>query len=187
MWQLRALIFLSLMLTSVASATLMADSFTDRRISVGLKIFRSLLMADTAYQRAVLPEGKLNIAVLYQADEQAAKQLSERLADGFVTLHDVKVNIQPLTLKHYLAFKEPLLAAYIAEDLNSQDLDEVIKHSMVGEQVLFSPFEGDVEKGVFSGLAVESSVRPLINQQALKNSKLAIKPFFLKVSKIYEP
>ena len=45
---------------------------------------------------------------------------------------------------------------------------------------------GDVERGVLGGIKVESRVLPYVNAMAMKESKINLKPFFMKVAKTYE-
>jgi hypothetical protein len=50
--------------------------------------------------------------------------------------------------------------------------------------VLYSPFEGHVERGVPAGIAVEAKVQPYLNLSALQAAGIELKPFFLKVAKV---
>ncbi len=51
--------------------------------------------------------------------------------------------------------------------------------------ILYSPFEGDVERGVTAGLSIEAKVLPFVNQRTLEASGVELKPFFLKVAKVH--
>ncbi|NRB41513.1 MAG: hypothetical protein HRU20_24080 [Pseudomonadales bacterium] len=174
------------MLLSSISFSLIADSFTDRRAVVGLKLFRTLLVADTGYQHHITPDGRLNVSLIYLHDLKTASQLAEQLSSELTQLHDIPVTVFTVTLQDYLNKKsQRSLGIFIADKFDLPRLQQLVKSSVAHKQILFSPYEGDVEKGVLAGLSVESRVRPYLNMQTLKKSQLKIKPFFIKVSKKY--
>ena len=68
-----------------------------------------------------------------------------------------------------------------------QYLKEKFKNNFSKNHIIvFSPFEGDVERGVQCGIAVQARVRPFLNMKSLKSAGVSLKPFFLKVAKKYE-
>jgi hypothetical protein len=52
--------------------------------------------------------------------------------------------------------------------------------------LLFSPFEGDVERGVATGFRVTDKVLPMVNTTSLKLSNIQLKAFFLRVAVKHE-
>jgi hypothetical protein len=52
--------------------------------------------------------------------------------------------------------------------------------------ISFSPYEGDIERGVQGGIAVEARVRPYLNLTALRNAGIRLKSFFMEVAKKHE-
>ena len=52
--------------------------------------------------------------------------------------------------------------------------------------IVYSPFEGHVEKGVLGGLSVEAQVRPYVNRATVEASQITLKPFFMEVAKVYQ-
>jgi hypothetical protein len=50
---------------------------------------------------------------------------------------------------------------------------------------VFSPFAGDVEAGVSSGLVVSDRILPYVNVEAMRLSGVQMKPFFLRVAEQY--
>lgn len=180
------LIGIWLCLTSVAA--LGENSFTERRISVGQKLFRSLLVAKLNYQNDMHSPNGFYVNLLYNDDAIKAKDLSEKLAKDLTVLHNHPVTIRPISLQHYLQENAPIaIGSFITENLADEQLEQVIEHSITNQHILFSPFEGDVEQGVMAGLSVESKVRPFVNMQALAQSQIELKSFFIKVSKQYAP
>ncbi|OUS30902.1 hypothetical protein A9Q99_05165 [Gammaproteobacteria bacterium 45_16_T64] len=181
-------VIIMLWLVTTTSASTVADSFTDRRISVGQKLFRTMLVADMNYRNSILPDGNIYVDMVYQYDEALALRSAEMLTQDLSVLHEVPVVIRTISIKQYLARGgQPSVGVFISEKLSSEQLKKVIKRSIANQHILFSPFEGDVEKGVMAGLSVESRVRPFVNMRSLELSKVKVKPFFIKVSKRYAP
>ena len=74
---------------------------------------------------------------------------------------------------------------FITEPLD-QRLPELVE--LAGQQrvLLFSPFKGDVELGVTTGFQVTDKVLPLVNMASLKESKIQLKAFFLRIAVKHE-
>ena len=175
---------LLLLLVFLDCRALTADTNTDRRIAVGGKLFSVLLAADQQAETKVTGKGSLSVGVLYADDERAAIAAQQALPLEDVRGIDVQLSVLPLS--DYLANPAPYFALFIAQRLNAEELDQLVRKTTAAGVILFSPFEGDVEKGVLAGISVQASVRPYINQHTLRNSAVDIKPFFLKVAKIHE-
>jgi hypothetical protein len=70
--------------------------------------------------------------------------------------------------------------------LNAEKLQTLTAFANERHMVVFSPFEGDVERGVQSGIAIEARVRPYLNTNALRAAQVRLKSFFMKVAKVHE-
>ncbi len=181
-------IVIMLWLVTTTSASTVADSFTDRRVSVGQKLFRTMLVADTSYKDNILPDGNIYVDIIYRFDKTLALQHADILEQDLPALHDVPVVVRIVSLKQYLAkSNKPSVGVFIIEKMPLDLLNLIVSRSILNQHILFSPFEGDVEKGVMAGLSVESRVRPFVNMRSLELSKVKVKPFFIKVSKRYAP
>jgi hypothetical protein len=64
-------------------------------------------------------------------------------------------------------------------------LKSIIKYGIDHHVIVYSPFEGHVERGVLGGLAVEAQVRPYVNLTTLDASNITLKPLFFKVTKVF--
>jgi len=169
------------------SGSLLADSFSERRINVGLKLFRIMLVADTNYQEKVSDKGYISIYLIYSSEKSNIARLEARLSQSLTSLHDIPVQIESLSLDQYLNRNDNRsMGAFIAERLSALSLEKAINKSIFNHQILFSPFEGDVEAGVLGGVSVESKVKPFINMKTLKKSEVKIKNFYLKVAKQHD-
>ena len=66
------------------------------------------------------------------------------------------------------------------------NLDDLIEFVQQKQVLLFSPFEGDVERGVTAGFRVTDKVLPMVNMASLKLSNIYLKAFFLRVAVKHE-
>ena len=175
---------LLLLLVFLDCRALTADTNTDRRITVGAKLFSVLLGADLQAERKTDSQGNLPVRILYVDDVHAAEQAQDALQ--LAAIRGMAVSLSSQSLNDYLNDADPGFAVFIAQRLNDGELEAVVKKGAEKGDILFSPFAGDVERGVLAGISVQASVRPYINRQVLQHSGLDIKPFFLKVAKIHE-
>jgi len=152
-------IFLSLLLLVSSS---FANSYTDRRIQSGVKIFRSLVAADTKINKKVTGQGQLVLALVYKNNAQGAKTAQKNLKRAKLKIKkwSLKVVLMSITA---LKKRKDIAAVFIAQPLKPKDLNVLINYSRAKKLILYSPFTGDVEKGVAAGLSVEARVRPYLN------------------------
>jgi hypothetical protein len=78
----------------------------------------------------------------------------------------------------------PPAAIFLTQPLDER-LPEIIKYAISRGIILFSPFQGDVEKGVLGGVHISDRVLPHINASTMKSAGINIKQFFMRVSVIY--
>lgn len=165
-----------------------SDDFTERRITAGAKIFRALLAADVDLVRKTGRSGELRLCLLYIDHtgnaETAAAALGRR---GDSRIRKLKISIEILPLAECIADdREPWAGVFLTQRLNAEKLQTLTAFANERHMVVFSPFEGDVERGVQSGIAIEARVRPYLNTKALRAAQVRLKSFFMKVAKAYE-
>jgi hypothetical protein len=166
---------------------LVADTYSDRRAAVGLNLFRTLLVADQEAEAKADETGALPIYVLYAEDRILADSHVDTLKLELGKIRESRTRIESVSFNDYLSGKggSPL-GIFISQRLTGDELERLVRRSIEQGVILFSPFEGDVEKGVLAGLSVQASVRPYINLKVLKETGVAIKPFYIKVARTYE-
>jgi hypothetical protein len=165
-----------------------SDDFTERRISAGVKIFRALLAADVDIVRKTGSSGELRLCLLYTHDtgnaEMAAATLGHR---DDSRIRKMKIKIEILSFAEFIADHRGRSAGvFLTQRLDEEKLLALTALANERRMVVFSPFEGDVERGVQSGIAVEERVRPYLNTKALSAAQVRLKPFFMKVAKVYD-
>ncbi|WP_323813528.1 YfiR/HmsC family protein [Cellvibrio sp. NN19] len=186
----RALILqitLAVALCSVPCLSLLADTFNDKRAYVGLKLFRTLVTADQQLAQKTNNKNELLIYLAFASNDSAALDYQQSLTETMPKVRELNVNIKTISLAQLQSqTAEKPAAIFIAQQFNAAELEQLVSYSIQQKIILFSPFEGDVEKGVLGGLSVEARVQPLINMHTLDKSGVEIKSFYLKVAKQYE-
>jgi hypothetical protein len=185
----RVVVALFLMATIVCAATpSTSDDFTDRRLTIGAKIFRALLAADIDLERKTTADGKLNLCLLYLDDPKNAAIVARALTnrdDSRIRGKEVHIEILPFT-QVVNAPPDRYAGIFLTQKLNESELSQLVTFSSRHSIISFSPYEGDIERGVQGGIAVEARVRPYLNLTALRNAGIRLKSFFMEVAKKHE-
>lgn len=165
-----------------------SDEFTDRRLTAGAKIFRALLAADMDIASKTRADGNLGLCLLYVDNAANAQKVAATLTSrNDSRIRNLSVTSEILPLNGCLDNRKGQFAGiFLTQQLSDENLAPLIRYANAQNVVVFSPLEGDVERGVQSGIAVEARVRPFLNTQALKNAEVRLKSFFIRVSKRYE-
>lgn len=165
-----------------------SDDFTNYRITAGTKIFRALLAADSAIAGKTASDGNLRLCLLYTDNRRVADMTADILRNhSGAGIRHVGIRIETMTVSRFIDDgKERIAGVFLTQHLDKEQLKLVIRHSASRHIVVFSPFAGDVERGVQGGLSVEAQVRPYVNMRAVKAAGIRLKSFFLMVAKQYE-
>lgn len=184
--QLLIVALLLLIVFSLISLSAVADSFTEHRVQVGLKLFRTLMAADQNLENKIDSDRNLTIIIFHGGNQRDAQQFLQSLSSKWTSIDQYTLILKTRDLRELQGEDNKVAGIFISEPLKESELETLIKYSFRHHVILFSPFEGDVERGVLGGLSVQATVRPLINMKALKQGAFNIKPFYLKVAKQYE-
>lgn len=179
---------ITLSVMMLADATVQADGYDDRRVRAGARLFRTLLAADIAVETRVAADGSLPVVVL-GGDAATNAEVSALIVppdDGD------KARIRGLPVRIEILEKLPEKFAtrpagvFLASPPPAKELERLVRWSIDNRVILYSPYEGHVERGVMAGIAIEAKVQPYLNAASLGASGIELKPFFLKVAKVHE-
>jgi hypothetical protein len=171
----------------IAGAGIHADEAQDRRAQTGARLFRSLLTADLDLAKKTVDRNQLLIVFYYVDDKRRAADLAARFVGDSKDIKELPVLVE--------VTNDPALAQYasrvpcgifLADAPPNRALQAIIQYGIQHHTIVYSPFEGHVEKGVLAGLSVEAQVRPYVNMTTLAASNISLKPFFLHVMKAYQ-
>ena len=103
------------------------------------------------------------------------------------TIRDIPIQVEIIAVADLSGqAATPPSGIFIAGELADEELKSVVDYGIRNHVIIYSPFEGDVEKGVLGGIFIGARVLPRINKQTLELSGIRIKDLFLRVAKLYE-
>ena len=163
-----------------------ADDVQTRRAELGVRLFRTLMAADLDLPKKTVENNQLLVVFLYVDDKRRAEELAARfVGNPPEKVRDLAVIAEVTSDASFAKYASRGPAAvYIAQPPSAKVLQSVIKFGIDRHVIVYSPFEGHVEKGVLGGLAVEAQVRPFVNLATLEASRISLKSFFLQVTKV---
>ena len=180
-------LLLALMLACNLVAVAFADSFEDRRVRTGARIFRSLLAADMDLAAKSKARAGLQIWVIGKGDalqldvhELIASQTDAKRA----LIQNLPVKITGYQSIEQISALSAPVAVFFVSAPKEAEFKQWLDWSAKTRTVLFSPFDGHVERGMTAGISIQAKVQPLLNQRQAKALELKLKPFFLRVAKV---
>jgi hypothetical protein len=178
------LLLLSLFFPRLAGAS----DYDEQRARTAVRLFRSLLAADLAIDQKTRADGSI-LVVFFGTEGTRTKELSELLqgdAEGGSGVHGHPLAVEVSADPTFARYRDsPPAGVFLAADPGAQGLQPIIDYGIQHRVIVYSPFEGHVEKGVLAGLSIEAQVRPYLNAATLQASAISLKSFFLKVTKLY--
>lgn len=176
---------MSLFITVIGTS---AADFNKERLQASAKYFRVILTAELEIENKKTNKGDF---LVYLVGDVKGKPMA--IVDAALTPKGglkirktpVKIEKTGIPLNQQQLNKGPA-AIFITDNLDEADIALIMAWGIKEGIVVFSPYEGDVEKGVTTGMAVGAKVLPYINATAMKKSKLNFNPMLLRIGKIYE-
>jgi hypothetical protein len=180
----------ALLLTGHSARPVRAAS-DDGRVAMGARLFRAMLDADVDLARKTLPDGRLLVVFLHRGDATRAARLASEFTTAGKGGKALPVAGLPLAIEltndpTFAAFDtRPPAGIFLTEALDGKTLRDVIEFGVTHKRIVYSPFDGDVERGVLGGLSIEAQVKLSVNERTMEASSVALKPLFLKSCKVY--
>ena len=154
------------------------------RLQIGIGLLPAIMAANQTLAAGGSVAG-VAVYLVYQNDRHVAEQLRTHLEQvGTIGQNPVV----PVVISADELLNEnpaPHSAVFIAESIGS-DLGALTEYAERRRLLTFSPFKGDVERGVMTGFRVTDKVLPQINLPALKRSNIQLKAFFLRIAVKHE-
>ncbi len=176
---------LSVFLLSVSVGASLAGEREARRVWAGLDLFPSLLAADLDIANKQHSDGSLLLVLVYLDNREAAEEMAWRL-ERIEEIRNMPVRVELTddpSLKNYE--DRPPFGIFLTQPM-PRELQSIVLYGRDHQVIVFSPFEGDVERGVLGGIDVAERVLPYINSEAMRLAQIRIKPFFLKIAKQHD-
>lgn len=177
------LVAMALLLTITSPPSRAQDALSPR-LQIGINLLPAVIAANNGLA-TIDSSKKLPIYLVYRDNEHLAILLKQSLA-RIGKIRKRTIEVQTIALDELLALDpEPFSTIFIAEQLDKR-LPQLIEFSQQQRALLFSPFKGDVKRGVSTGFRVADKVSPLVNLGSLKQSKIQLKAFFLRIAVQHE-
>jgi len=177
-------LILLLSLTPLLGFSSLAQEALAPRLQIGINLLPVMIAANNDLAKSD-PGKSLPIYLVYREDRYHGERL-EQLIGHIGTIRKHTLDIKVISLDELLAVEPQLHSTvFISEPLENR-LPELVEFSQQQRLLLFSPFKGDVERGVTTGFQVTDKVLPLVNMTSLKQSKIQLKAFFLRIAVKHE-
>jgi hypothetical protein len=154
-----------------------ADADDDLKMAnVGLKLFIATLSADIDLASKIKSE--VRVAILC-SNRSVGNQIKSQLEQ--MVLRDLPIVATVIDTSQLTTVK--VIGVYAAQSVNIENIENLVNYGISNKVLTYSPFEGDVQRGVAAGMVITDRVTPAINENTIEKSNIKLKPFFLKVAK----
>jgi len=178
-------------LSLLAPRLVQASTKEEQRARIGLQLFKSLLAADLGIEERAQND-ELAVVFLYARGEGSALELAEifgaKEAEGTAagpSVRGIPLRIVVSEDRTLTGNRDRPAAIFLTEPMSDAALERLVRYGIDHRVLVYSPFEGDVEKGVAAGLYIGAQVRPYVNLATLKASGIRLKSFFLRAARTY--
>ena len=169
-------LFCLLLALGLFASSAFADSEQERRVRTGARLFRSLLAADIGIEKRAAADGSLLVIIL-GSELRLSRQMGELIAPNGQAL----IRTRPLRVKLLSKFPEltgaPPVAVFLSSLPPDAEFDALVRWAIARKVIVYSPFEGHVERGALAGISIEAKVLPFVNVQTLQASGIELKLF----------
>jgi len=178
-------VVVALLLCIAMAAT--AGEADRHRVDISLSIFPRIVAVDNEFRDKLGPGRTARLLFVFDGDRVNAQSLAEQLLAKSANIGGLPVVTAIADIKQPLPTGDELpTAIFLAEGLEPAQLEVVMRYARDHHRLVFSPFTGDVERGVTVGISVTSRVKPYFNIAALRETQVDINAILMKVSARYE-
>lgn len=175
---------LALYLLSAVGTPVLAQDPLSPRLQIGINLLPAVIAANNGLAKFT-ENDSLPIYFVYLENKHIADLLNRNI-DRIGEIKQRRLDARTISLEELLVRDiAPMSTIFVAEPLEDR-LGDLIEYSKIRRVLLFSPFKGDVDRGAASGFHVTDRVRPLVNLETLKQSKIQLKAFFLRIAVKHE-
>ena len=161
-----------------------ADGLSERRAWVGLDLFPTFLAADDHIDEKKGQDGKLHLLLVHRGRKDLTDEMASQLA-RVGTIRDIPIRVSEVMIDDLETFAGDTPAGIFLVERMGDGLKTAIRFGQKSHIIVFSPFTGDVEKGVDSGMVISDRILPYVNMEAMRLSGIDIKSFFLRIAERY--
>lgn len=180
------LVFLGLLFGLVVASVVLADETEKRRVDISISIFPRIVAVDNHFREKLNKDKKAQLLFVYDGDKELAQEVADRVGKDGSNIGGMLVVTRVISVDEIMLDGDAPVAIFLVEKLNDAQLKKVISYAESTHRLVFSPYSGDVERGVMVGISVTNRVKPYFNLPMLRRSKVVINALLMKMSKRYE-
>lgn len=177
--KLLLILLLSLLLPQVWASS---DEQLQRQVLVGARLFPALLAAYEGIEQY----DQIRVLVLHEDNPTFAELIVETL-QAYSTIRNIQLHVEALSYHQLTLHEHEIPQGIFLAQRSRHGTQQVINYSRQHKVLTFSPFRGDVERGILAGVQITDRVLPYINMHTLSTLPHGLRPFFLRVASRYEP
>lgn len=171
-------------LVSIPGNASLAQDNLSPRLQIGIHLLPAIVAANKGLTTTDANQN-LPVYLVYRDNRNQAEQIKPGIA-RIENIRHRTLKVMTISLETLLASElQPSAVIFITGPME-QRLPELNHFAQRQQVLLFSPFEGDVERGVTTGFRVTDKVLPLVNMDSLEKSKIQLKAFFLRIAVKHE-
>ncbi len=183
---LRCCMIMICVMSGTIAGGILADETDARRVAISLSIFPRIVAVDNHFREKLDDDRKAYLLFVYDKDEKYAQQISNHMQEDNKNIGGMHIVTKAISVTDVFRENDPPTAIFIVEKLTDPQLNKVMMFADKTHRLVFSPFAGDVERGVTVGISITNRVKPYFNLSTLLRSKVVINALLMKMSKHYE-
>jgi hypothetical protein len=164
---------------------LTAGELSDQRAWIGLDLFPSILAADDSIAGKKCSDGVLQLLLVHTGRKGLAEEMAARLR-RIKEIRGIPIRVSIVEIHELEKTADCQASGIFLTEQAGAGLEAVIRFGRERHAVVFSPFPGDVEKGITSGMMISDRILPYVNVEAMRLSDVHLKSFFLGIAKHYD-
>ncbi|MBF0192535.1 MAG: hypothetical protein HQL99_15565 [Magnetococcales bacterium] len=159
----------------------------DHKLHLGIKMFPALIGGNLDLSGQTDKKGTLLLLIVYEENRGVGEQVARTMNLSGKVIDTFPFQVEVCTVSELKTFAErPVAGVFLVESLAAEPMEKVTAFGVVKQSIVFSPFEGDVQKGVLAGMDISTQVKPALNLATLRKSGIRLNALFIKVAKTYE-
>jgi hypothetical protein len=171
-----------IMISALLSSNTFASTALQERLEIGLNLLPSVIASNTRYNfEEDEKTHPITVYVIYSENNNLANEAALKLG-RIKNLRGHQLIIKPVSIENVFNTKTDPFSVIVIIEPMIENLDQLINFSRQRKILFFSPFKGDVKKGVMAGYEVTNKVLPAVNLTALNKASIRLKAFFLRIA-----
>lgn len=167
-------------ISSLFITTLLSASINDSLLKIHATIVPKISLMDFDFEKKLV-DNQISISIYYEKEEYKSALFLEELIkskypDG---IKEYKIKI---TLVEYGTKKCKASNIIFLMPTEDEKIIKIVEEAKKHQTLTFSYLKDDLKNGVMLSLNIGANVKPIINLDAIKDSKITLRPILLKIS-----